>query len=155
MSKILISDYRCYKDKGNLEKRISELMKCMEEIKDMPSCADDKRYDSALKKISVNAFTHLNDIERKRRMKMEQEKKLGLDESLRPNAKMIGENGNVFNLMGICSRELKKAGYPEKAEEMLKRVTSCGSYDEALSIMSEYVNPVGDEQEHHMEFNGY
>lgn len=155
MSKTLISDYRCYRDKGNLEKRISELMKCMEEIKDMPSYADDKRYDDALKKISVNALTHLNAIERKRRMKMEQEKKQGLDESLRPNAKMIGEDGNVFNLMGICSRKLKKAGYPEKAEEMLNRVTSCGSYDEALSIMSEYVNPVGDEQEHHIEFNGY
>lgn len=155
MSKVLLNEYRCYKDKGNLKKRISELMKCMEEIKDITLYSDDRKYDKALIKLSVSAFTHLNYIERKRRIIMEQENKLGLAEGLRPDAKMIGEDGNVFNLIGICSNTLKKAGYPEKAEEMFNRVTTCKSYDEALCIMSEYVNPVGDEQEHNMEFKGY
>ena len=90
---------------------------------------------------------------------MEMKEKLGLEESLRPEAKMIGEDGNVFNLMGICSNALKKAGYPEKSKEMFDRVTSCGSYDEALAIMNEYVIPTGDEQSFDdafdMEMKGY
>lgn len=48
----------------------------------------------------------------------------------------------MFNLIGICSRTLKTAGYPEKALEMANRVTSSGSYEEALSIMCEYIEPV-------------
>lgn len=48
----------------------------------------------------------------------------------------------MFNLIGICSRALKTAGYPEKALEMANRVTSSGSYEEALSIMCEYIEPV-------------
>lgn len=54
----------------------------------------------------------------------------------------MGADGNVFNLIGICSRALKTAGYPEKALEMANRVTSSGSYEEALSIMCEYIEPV-------------
>ena len=41
-------------------------------------------------------------------------------EEERPKAKMIGEDGNIFNLMGIASRTLKSAGYEEKANEMLQ-----------------------------------
>lgn len=48
----------------------------------------------------------------------------------------------MFNLIGICSRALKTAGYPEKALEMANRVTSSGSYEETLSIMCEYIEPV-------------
>lgn len=48
----------------------------------------------------------------------------------------------MFNLIGICSRALKTAGYPEKALEMANRVTSSGSCEEALSIMCEYIEPV-------------
>lgn len=48
----------------------------------------------------------------------------------------------MFNLIGICSRALKTAEYPEKALEMANRVTSSGSYEEALSIMCEYIEPV-------------
>ena len=57
----------------------------------------------------------------------------------KPKAKLIGANGNVFNLIGIASRSLKRAGQNDKATEMSKRVMSSGSYDEALSIIMEYV----------------
>lgn len=60
----------------------------------------------------------------------------------KPKAKMIGEDGNVFNLIGIASRALKKEGLKEQAEEMKNRVFSSGSYDEALQIMMEYVEVV-------------
>jgi len=56
----------------------------------------------------------------------------------KPRVKLVGENGNVFNLMGICSRALKDAGQKEKATEMCKKITGCGSYDEALAIMMDY-----------------
>jgi len=58
------------------------------------------------------------------------------------NAKIIGEDGNVFNLIGICSKALKNNGYYDEASELVKRVTNSHSYDEALQIMLEYVNPI-------------
>ena len=55
--------------------------------------------------------------------------------------RLIGEDGNIFNLMGIVSRTLKEAGEPEKAEEMIRRITSdAKSYDEALAMLMEYVD---------------
>lgn len=57
----------------------------------------------------------------------------------KPKAKLIGANGNIFNLIGIASRSLKRAGQNDQATEMSKRVMSSGSYDEALSIIMEYV----------------
>ena len=56
-------------------------------------------------------------------------------------APIIGADGNVFNLIGICRKELIRAGFNDKAKEMTNRVTSSGSYDEALAIMLEYVIP--------------
>lgn len=58
---------------------------------------------------------------------------------MKPKCKLIGQDGNIFNLMGIASRTLKKAGQKEKADEMVKRITESKSYDEALRIIMEYV----------------
>lgn len=58
----------------------------------------------------------------------------------KPRCKLIGENGNIFNLMGIASRTLKNAGLKEDSEEIFSRVTSSNSYEEALSIICEYVD---------------
>ena len=60
----------------------------------------------------------------------------------KPVAKLVGENGNIFNLMAIASRSLKTAGQKDKATEMSKRVMSSSSYDEALSVIMEYVEVV-------------
>ena len=68
------------------------------------------------------------------------------------DAKIIGADGNVFNLIAICSKALKRNGYYKESEELVKRVTSSQSYDEALSIMCEYVNPVLD---YEMEYDEY
>lgn len=79
---------------------------------------------------------------------MENKQAYGLLEEERPKAKMIGEDGNIFNLMGIASRTLKSAGYEEKANEMFERITfNAKSYDEALNIISEYVDPVENYEE--------
>jgi len=59
---------------------------------------------------------------------------------MKPKCKLVGENGNIFNLMGIAARTLKRAGLREEAEEMVDRITKSQSYIEALAIISEYVD---------------
>ena len=58
----------------------------------------------------------------------------------KPDCPLIGADGNVFNLIGIASRTLKKHGLGDQAKEMSSRVFACGSYGEALNIIGEYVN---------------
>ena len=57
----------------------------------------------------------------------------------RPKMKLLGEDGNIFAIMGRASRLLKNAGQSDKAKEMCDRVTASQSYSEALNIVSEYV----------------
>lgn len=57
----------------------------------------------------------------------------------KPYINLIGEDGNIFAILGRASRALKQAGMADQTKEMFSRVTSCGSYDEALNIISEYV----------------
>lgn len=60
---------------------------------------------------------------------------------MKPKCRLTGEDGNIFNLMGIATRTLKKAGEAEKAKEMTRRITTeAKSYDEALAILMEYVD---------------
>lgn len=58
----------------------------------------------------------------------------------KPDCPLIGQDGNIFGLMGIASRTLKENGLVEQAKEMRDRITASGSYDEALCIIGEYVN---------------
>lgn len=63
----------------------------------------------------------------------------------KPDCKLLGEDGNIFNLIGIASRTLRRNGLAEQAKEMSERIYASGSYDEALCIIGEYVNITGDE----------
>ena len=61
--------------------------------------------------------------------------------SQKPDCPLIGEDGNIFNLMGIASRTLRDYGMPEQAKEMSKRIMMSGcDYSGALNIIGEYVN---------------
>ena len=62
------------------------------------------------------------------------------EEKAKPDCALIGEDGNIFNLMGIASRTLKETGMANEAKEMCERVRSSGSYYEALGVIGEYVN---------------
>ena len=64
-------------------------------------------------------------------------------EQKKPDCKLIGEDGNIFNLMGIASKILRQNGMAEEAVEMRDRIRASGSYDEALCIIGEYVNITG------------
>ena len=59
--------------------------------------------------------------------------------SLRPKMQLIGQDGNIFAIMGRASRLLTDYGQADKAKEMRDRVMSCDSYQKALNIVSEYV----------------
>lgn len=58
---------------------------------------------------------------------------------MKPKCKLIGEDGNIFNLMSIASKTLKETGMEEEAKEIIERIINSRSYIEALAIISEYV----------------
>ena len=58
----------------------------------------------------------------------------------KPDCALIGQDGNVFNLIGIASRTLRRNGMAGQAKEMTDRAFASGSYHEALNIIGEYVN---------------
>lgn len=62
-----------------------------------------------------------------------------LNHPKKPKMQLIGQDGNIFAIMGRASRLLKNAGQSDKAKEMCDRVMSCDSYQKALNIISEYV----------------
>lgn len=64
-------------------------------------------------------------------------------EKRKPDCELIGQDGNIFNLMGIASRTLRRNGMAEEATEMCTRITKSGSYDAALCIIGEYVHITG------------
>lgn len=57
----------------------------------------------------------------------------------KPKMELLGQDGNIFGIMGRASRLLKQAGMKEQSDEMISRVTACGDYNKALNIISEYV----------------
>ncbi len=71
---------------------------------------------------------------------------LKIQKNKRPKCPIIGADGNIFNVMGIASQTLKRSGMPEEAREMCSRVTSSGSYEKALGIIMEYVDPCTEEE---------
>ena len=57
----------------------------------------------------------------------------------RPTMKLIGEDGNIFAILGRASRLLRENGQQEQAKEMTNRVFRSVDYYSALNIISEYV----------------
>ena len=55
---------------------------------------------------------------------------------------MVGEDGNVFAVIGRVSRALKRGGRKELAEEFTKKAMEQSSYDDVLQLMFAYVVPV-------------
>ena len=72
--------------------------------------------------------------------KFKGEKKMEETKKKKPKCKLVGQDGNIFNLGGIASQALKKAGQHKAAKEMVNKMFGAGSYSEALNIISEYVD---------------
>lgn len=65
----------------------------------------------------------------------------------KPKCALIGQDGNIFNLMGIASETLERNNMETLAEEMCNRIVSeTKNYYEALCIIGEYVE-ITDEAE--------
>ena len=60
----------------------------------------------------------------------------------KPVCNLVGQNGNVFSLMGVVKRTLRQHGLEEQAEEMSGRILAgeAQSYSQALAIFMEYVD---------------
>ncbi len=64
-------------------------------------------------------------------------------ERKKPDCELIGQDGNIFNLMSIASITLRRHGMAEEATEMCTRIRASDSYSSALCIIGEYVNITG------------
>ena len=73
------------------------------------------------------------------------------DVLLKPKVKLVGQNGNIFNILGIASRALKEAGYADEVKEMQAEVLASSSYEEALAIVLQYVDEADDDDEYECE----
>lgn len=62
--------------------------------------------------------------------------------SAKPDCQLIGEDSNVFNLIGKAKQALTRAGLREEAKTLLERAFQAHSYSEAINIIGDYVNIV-------------
>ena len=53
----------------------------------------------------------------------------------KPRVKLVGTDGNVFALLGRCTRALPS----DQAKELADKVMEAQSYGQAIAIMSDYV----------------
>lgn len=65
---------------------------------------------------------------------------------MKPECKFLGENGNVFNLIGIVRETLKMHGQPEqlaKFDEDLDQLrVQDGKYSDVLTLFDKYVTVI-------------
>jgi hypothetical protein len=57
----------------------------------------------------------------------------------KPICILTGQDGNVFNIIGLVSRTLKRAGQADKAREFVDRAMKAKSYDDVLALSRDYV----------------
>ena len=53
--------------------------------------------------------------------------------------KVVGEDGNIFNIMGLAARAMKKAGLEEELKQMVEEASHTQSYEEAICKIGEFV----------------
>jgi len=58
----------------------------------------------------------------------------------KPKCRLIGKDGNVFNIIGLVTQALERAGRKKEAEEFTDWAFIARSYDEVLILCSEYVD---------------
>ena len=82
----------------------------------------------------AGGLTHITELDIKRHIVLEQA-------APKEDCKLIGEDGNIFNLMALVSRAMRKNPYwTYRVDEMIERVKSSQDYYKALVVLGEYVN---------------
>lgn len=56
----------------------------------------------------------------------------------KPNLKLVGENGNALNIMGLATRALREAGAPKEVIEQYRQRAMSGDYDNVLRTTMEF-----------------
>lgn len=59
---------------------------------------------------------------------------------VKPKVKLSNTDGNVFALLGQCTKALRKEGLQDKAKQLTEDVFNTHSYSDALAMMSKYVD---------------
>ena len=60
----------------------------------------------------------------------------------KPQCELIGEDSNVFFIIGRVIKTLRRAGLNEQADEFNSKYKDCQSYDEVLQLSMDYVEIV-------------
>ena len=57
----------------------------------------------------------------------------------KPTVQLVGEDGNIFNLIAICRKRLRQEGYSqEEINTFTEEVQSSDSYDQALLVITKW-----------------
>ena len=72
-------------------------------------------------------------------VKPEAQKQSRETEKTRPKMQLVGQDGNIFAIMGRANKLLQANGQGQEAKEMIARVQKSENYYQALHIISEYV----------------
>ena len=56
------------------------------------------------------------------------------------SVQLTGQDGNVFNLMGVVIKALRSNGFGYEVDDFVSEVTSSKSYHEALAVMMQWVD---------------
>lgn len=140
---VLKEGYRSHLDRGDLEKRIEGMKETIHKLKKVYTDHKYQQREKLLNKyllsmaescMGIVAYLDVQQIlknVKKEEIKMEQ----------KPKCPMIGSDGNVFALLGLVQKTLKIIGKEKEAKEVMERVMSSESYEQALNIMTEYVEP--------------
>lgn len=152
----LQDDYRSYKDKGSLKNRIESIKKAFQSVKlVMNNQGSKNELANAYRKLANESFMMITDSQQQlnkiQQKEIKEDKQVG--KKMKPQSPLVGSNGNIFNLMGIATKSLKEVGMDKEAEEMFERVTKSGSYEEALNILMDYVEPVDVNEMDQIEMN--
>jgi hypothetical protein len=59
---------------------------------------------------------------------------------MKPKCKLIGTDGNVFNLIALVSKTLEKNKLITLAEEFRNKAFNCSSYQEVIALIPNYVD---------------
>lgn len=57
-------------------------------------------------------------------------------------APIVGTDGNIYNIVGICMRALRVCGFQEESKKLGAELPNMKSYDEALALCVSYCKAV-------------
>jgi len=56
----------------------------------------------------------------------------------KPKVKLIGEDGNAFMIMGLCTQAAREAGWPKERIKMVMNEMMSSDYDHLLQTATKY-----------------